>query len=297
MVAGDAGEMRARASASYRPESAGERSPLVVEAVRHPLLAPEQEVELARRAEAGDGEALYRLVASHLRYVIKIARGYRGWGPPMSDLIQEGTLGLIQAIRRFDPERGVRLSTYATWSIRAAIQDHVLQSWSMVRLGTSNAQKMLALALRRNADGAIRGEGDPGDDRLARLAKRFNSSAAEVARMARRMAGRDYSLDQLTAVGRAFIDRLASELPSPEQWLAQVSEQRYLREAVRRALTKLSPREQFIIRKRYFEEAKQTFEMIGRELGISKDRVRQLEAGALAKLEPLLRPVLTTVQP
>lgn len=280
-----------------RAKLGGGRSPLVVEAARHPLLEREQEIELARRAEAGDGEALHRLVASHLRYVIKIARGYRGWGLPMSDLIQEGTLGLIQAISRFDPDRGARLSTYATWSIRAAIQDHVLQSWSMVRLGTTNAQKMLAFALRRKAADWTRNEADSGDDRLARLARRFNSSATEVARIARRMAGRDGSLDQIGAAGRALIDRLASELPSPEQWLAQASEQRYLGEAVRRALAKLTPREQLVIRKRYFEEAKHTFEAIGRDLGVSKDRVRQLEAAALAKLEPLLRPALAAIRP
>jgi RNA polymerase sigma-32 factor len=271
-------------------------NPLIDEAARHPLLQADEEIELARRAGNGDGEALHRLVGSHLRYVIKIARGYRGWGLPMNDLIQEGTLGLIQAVRRFDPERGVRLSTYAMWSIRGAIQEHVLHSWSMVRLGTGNAHKMLALALRRVADDLARCETDPADDRIARLAKQFNSTAAEVVRLARRMTGRDTSLDQPAAAGPAPIDRLRSELPSPEHVVAQVSEQRFLGEAIKRALAVLTPREQLVIRKRYFEDAKHTFEAIGRELGVSKDRVRQLEARALAKLQDLLRPALAGIR-
>jgi RNA polymerase sigma-32 factor len=271
-------------------------NPLIGEAARHPLLQADEEIELARRAGEGDGEALYRLVGSHLRYVIKIARGYRSWGLPMNDLIQEGTLGLIQAVRRFDPERGVRLSTYAMWSIRGAIQEHVLHSWSLVRLGTGNAQKMLALALRRVADDLTRCDTDPADDRIARLARQFNSTAAEVVRLARRMTGRDGSLDQPHGAGAAAIDRLDSGSPSPEHVVAQASEQRFLSEAIKRALAMLTPREQLVIRKRYFDDAKHTFEAIGRELGVSKDRARQLEARALANLQDLLRPALVGIR-
>ena len=266
-------------------------NPLIDEAVRQPLLASAEEKELARRAEAGDEEALRRLVTSHLRFVIAIARRYRGWGLPMNELIQQGALGLVQAVRRFDPERGVRLSTYAMWSIRSAIQEHVLHSWSMVRLGTSNAQKMLALRLRRIAEELTHGEGDAGDDRIARLAEKFNATAAEVARLARRMTGRDRSLDQPLVVGPAPIDRLACERASPEQALAEAREQHALVTALRAAIAQLTPREQMVIRKRYFDDAKQTFEAIGRELGVSKDRARQLEVRALAKLQALLSPV------
>lgn len=265
------------------------RNPLVAEAVRHPLLAREEELELARRVEAGDGEALSRLVGSHLRYVIAIARRYRGWGLPMNDLIQEGTLGLVQAVRRFDPERGVRLSTYAMWPIRQAIQEHVLQSWSAVRLGTSNAQRMLALRLRRFADDLAGGDGETADDRLASLARQFNATAAEVARLARRMTGRDTSLDQLTESGHTGLDHLASDLPSPEQIAAEAGVQRLLGAA----LAALSPREQLVIRKRYLDDARHTFEAIGRELGVSRDRARQLEAKALARLQELLAPLRT----
>jgi RNA polymerase sigma-32 factor len=269
------------------------RNPLIYEAVRQPLLEPAEEVELARRAEAGDQQATHRLVASHLRFVIAIAKRYRGWGLPMNELIQQGALGLVQAVRRFNPERGVRLSTYAEWWIRSAIQDHVLLSWSVVRLGTSNAQKMLALKLRRIAEELAYVEGDPSDDRIAKLAEKFNATAAEVARLARRMTGRDGSLDQPMASGLAPVDRLVSEQATAEQTLADHGEQRALADALQTAVAGLSPREQLVIRKRYLDEAKQTFEAIGRELGVSKDRARQLEARALAKLQEMLGPVVT----
>ena len=268
------------------------RNPLIDEAARQPLLAPAEEDELARRAEAGDQEAVHRLVTSHLRFVIAIAKRYRGWGLPMNELIQQGALGLVQAVRRFDPERGVRLSTYAMWWIRSAIQDHVLHSWSVVRLGTSNAQKMLALKLRRIAEDLAHVEGDPADDRIAKLAEKFNATAAEVARLARRMTGRDGSLDQPSASGPAPIDQLASEQATPEQVLARDGEHRALATALRAAMAELTPREQLVIHKRYFEDARQTFEAIGRELGVSKDRARQLEARALDKLQEMLGPVV-----
>ena len=266
-------------------------NPLVEAAIRQPLLAPAEERELARRAEAGDEEALHRLVTSHLRLVIAIARRYRGWGLPMNELIQQGALGLVRAVRRFDPERGVRLSTYAMWSIRSDIQEHVLHSWSMVRLGTSTAQKMLALRLRRIAGEAISSDGEAADRSVARLAERFNATAAEVARLARRMTGRDRSLDQPVAAGVASIDELPCPQATPEQALAEAGERRLLANALHQAIAALTPREQAVIRKRYFEDARQTFEAIGRELGVSKDRARQLEARALAKLQAMISPV------
>ncbi|MBL8668748.1 MAG: sigma-70 family RNA polymerase sigma factor [Rhodospirillales bacterium] len=266
-------------------------NPLIEAAIHQPLLAPAEEKELARRAEAGDEEALRRLVTSHLRFVIAIARRYRGWGLPMNELIQQGALGLVQAVRRFDPERGVRLSTYAMWSIRSAIQEHVLHSWSMVRLGTSTAQKMLALRLRRIAEEVAQGDGETTDPRIARLAERFNATASEVARLARRMTGRDRSLDQQACAGPAAIDRLACPQATPEQALAEADDHRLLASTLGAAIAALTPREQVVIRKRYFEDVKQTFEAIGRELGVSKDRARQLEVRALAKLQAMISPV------
>ena len=271
------------------------QSPLIHEAARQPLLAPAEEVELARRAEAGDQEAVHRLVGSHLRMVISVAKGYRGWGLPLNELVQQGAYGLVQAVRRFDPERGVRLSTYAMWWVRSAIQDHVLHSWSAVRLGTSNAQKMLALRLRRIAGDMIGAETDPADDRIARLAEKFNATAADVVRLARRMTGRDGSLDDPAPGGLAPIDRLASEQATPEQALARDTERRLITDALSAALAKLTPRERLVIHKRYLDDAKQTFDAIGRELGVSKDRARQLEARALAKLAEMLRPVVASL--
>ena len=276
----------------------GERRGLLAAAVDEPVLGRDEERELARRAEAGDADAAGRLIASHLRFVIKIARRYRGSGLPMSDLIQEGTVGLIRAVRRFNPDRGVRLSTYAMWWIRSAIQDHVMHSWSLVRMGTTNAQKAMILRLRQVTAELIGGAEGLSDEITARLAKSFGATANEVATLARRLAGGDWSLDQpMAGPGgdgdqRTWMDCLASDAPTPEQAVAEASERRFVSEIVGKALAMLPPREQLVIRKRYFEEVRQTFEAIGRELGVSKDRVRQLETRALAKLRELLQPAL-----
>ena len=274
----------------------GERRGLLAAAVDEPVLGRDEERELARRAEAGDADAAGRLIASHLRFVIKIARRYRGSGLPMSDLIQEGTVGLIRAVRRFNPDRGVRLSTYAMWWIRSAIQDHVMHSWSLVRMGTTNAQKAMILRLRQMTAEFIGGAEGLSDEITARLAKSFGATANEVATLARRLAGGDWSLDQPMAGPdgdqRTWMDCLTSDAPTPEQAVAEASERRFVSEIVGKALAMLPPREQLVIRKRYFEDVRQTFEAIGRELGVSKDRVRQLETRALAKLRELLQPAL-----
>ena len=274
----------------------GIRRGLLAAAVDEPVLGRDEERELARRAEAGDADAAGRLIASHLRFVIKIARRYRGSGLPMSDLIQEGTVGLIRAVRRFNPDRGVRLSTYAMWWIRSAIQDHVMHSWSLVRMGTTNAQKAMILRLRQVTAELIGGAEGLSDEITARLAKSFGATANEVATLARRLAGGDWSLDQPMAGPdgdqRTWMDCLTSDAPTPEQAVAEANERRFVSDIVGKALAMLPPREQLVIRKRYFEEVRQTFEAIGRELGVSKDRVRQLETRALAKLRELLQPAL-----
>lgn len=267
------------------------------QAAREPILGDEEERELARRAEAGDVDAGRRLVSSHLRMVIRIARAYRGSGLPMADLVQEGAIGLIHAVRRFNPDKGVRLSTYAMWWVRAAIQDHVMHSWSMVRIGTSNAQKGLFLRLRQATAELLGGPEDLGEELAARLARSFDTTAAEVRALARRVALGDQSLDQVGEDaagrdGRSRLERMASADPNPEESLVAASESRFLGDLVDRALAMLPPREALIIRKRYLEEARQTFEAIGREIGLSKDRVRQLEAHALEKLRDILRPSL-----
>jgi RNA polymerase sigma-32 factor len=247
---------------------------------------------LTVRAGAGDADAIERLVGSHLGYVIGIARRYRGWGLPMNDLIQEGLVGLMQAVRRFDPNHDVRLSTYAVWWIRSSIQEYVLRSWSMVRVGTSNAQRLLALRLKACAHDVLAADPWSVESGSGALAKRFGTTASEVQRIARRMVGRDTSVEDTGAGSRSLLDRLVCELPTPEQVVAQISEARFVKQAMESALAQLPHREQVILRRRYFDEAKHTFAAIGRELGLSKDRVRQLESLALARMADVLRPVL-----
>ena len=255
-----------------------------------PLLGREEELELARRAGQGDGAAIDRLIRSHARFVIKMARGYRQTGVPMSDLIQEGMIGLVQAIRKFNPEKEARLATYAKWWVRAAMQDHVVRSWSLVRLSTSSAQKSLFLQVRRLTSELLEGADALGDDIAARLADRFGTTATDVLNLARRVGYRDRSLDgPISSDGEGcWLDQLPSDAPSPEEQLERSGERRAVGELIAAALAKLPAREQVIIRKRYLEEAKETFASIGRELDLSKDRVRQLEARALDSLRELL---------
>ncbi len=259
-------------------------------------LAREEELELVERAGSGDEAALRRLVDAHYGYVVAIARRYRGWGAPMSDLLQEGVVGLMQAVRRFRPDGGARLSTYAVWWIRSAIQEHALKSWSVVRIGTGNATRTLALKLRHLA-GELAGGGSDGEAKIAELASRFGTTVAEVKRLAGRLTTPDLSLDSVSqpmadaaVAGRALIDRLVSDWPTPEHVLAEIGEARVVGQRLAAALAALSERERFIIRERYYGEARQTFAAIGRQLGVSKDRARQLEAAALKKLAALLAP-------
>ena len=257
-------------------------------------LDPEVEGGLVLLGRQGDAEAMRRLIASQLRAVVAIARRYRSSGVPMADLVQEGVIGVIQAVRRFNPERGVRLSTYATWWIRAAIQDYVVRSASMVRIGTTNTQKALFLRLRRMAEDLRAGAESVSDGLATKLAQSFNTTIADVMTLARRVGG-DRSLDQplADADGHSVTlgDLLPAQTPSPEAAVSERLDRRLWRDALAGALRALPPRERLIIQRRYIEEARHTFEAIGREIGVSKDRVRQLEARALARLRLVLAPL------
>ena len=262
------------------------------------FLEKEEERELAVLAGKGDKEATDRLVTSHLNYVIKLARGYRRSGVPMSDLIQEGVIGLVQAVKRFNPDKKVRLSTYAMWWIRASMQDHIVRSWSLVRLSTTSAQKSLYLNLRRLTVDLFDGADALSDEIILRLAERFETTTTEVRNLARRISSKDQSLDT-QALGHGdggWLDILASNQPNAEEILAAKGDKMQLRNIIKKALSNLSDREQFIIRHRYLTEAKKTFAAIGLELNLSKDRVRQLEACALKTLEDLLGPILAQNQ-
>jgi len=267
---------------------------------RLPYLTPDEERELALRSAAGDESAAERLVASHLRVVVRIARSYGRFGLPVNDLIQEGTVGLIQAVRKFNPDSGARLGTYAMWWIRAAIQDYVVRSWSLVRVGKTAAHKALFFALKKVAAELKVGSDGINEDMLAKLAARFDMPAVEVSGLARRIAGFDQSLDTPLSGGRGesygeetetFLDRLPAEQPTPEEAAEERSIGRMWTAMIDRALTMLPAREAAIIRQRHMSEVAPTFEAIGRELGISKDRVRQLEKRALVKLREVLQPL------
>lgn len=262
------------------------------------LLGREEERELARLAEGGDAAAAEKLITSHLGFVVNVAKGYRRSGVPMSDLVQEGVVGLVQAVKKFNPDMDARLSTYARWWIRASIQDYIVRSWSLVRLSTSSAQKSLFLNLRRKTTELLDGADALSDTLAAQLAERFETTAADVKNLARRVAQRDQSLNTPLSNDSAssWLDLLRSDAPSPEDQLAEESETSALSELMALALESLPDRERFIIRNRYFTEAKQTFASIGRELNLSKDRVRQLEARALEKLREFLEPGLAERQ-
>jgi RNA polymerase sigma-32 factor len=261
-------------------------------AQQQPMLSAEEERSLAQKSRKGDAAAAARLVTSHLRFVIRIARAYRSYGLPMADLVQEGTVGLIHAVRRFNPDQGNRFATYAMWWIRAAIQDHVVRSWSLVRIGTTSAQRNLFLHLRRRAGAMIYGEDGLSDPIATRLAKRFGMPIGDVLTLARRTFTQDRSLNVPAddRGQRQWLDAVTDMRPNPEERLAELSHQRFWRRLVARALGSLPPREQIIIRRRYLSEGKATFDVLSHDLGLSKERVRQLEASALGKLASALRP-------
>ncbi len=268
---------------------------------RLPYLSVEEERDLALRCRAGDRMAEARLVLSHLRMVVKLARVYRRYGASLQDLMQEGTIGLIQAIRKFDPQRDNRLSTYAMWWIRAAMQEHVVRSWSLVRLGKSAAHRALFFSLRKLDQADAAAEPQP-ESPLAKLMEKGRLPAAEIMAMLRRLSAPDLSLDapppgSATAGPEreeTFGERLATPLPSPEEMVADTRLQGLWTGLLAKALKLLPDREAHIIRARHLGDSAPTFEAIGRELGISKDRVRQLEQRALAKLRAALGPALLT---
>lgn len=264
-------------------------------ALHLPCLTAEEERELARRSAAGDDVAAERLIRTHLKMVVKVARAYGRFGLPVNDLIQEGTIGLIQAVRKFNPERDVRLSTYAAWWIRAAIQDYVVRSWSLVRVGKTAAHRALFFAIKRMAADLKTGADALSDEVLTRLAARFDLPKTEVSGFAGRICGLDQSLDVPVgddADADTMLDRLPGDQASPEEIVAEGSTGKLLHSLVDRALAVLPAREATIIRRRHLSDAAPTFEAIGRELGISKDRVRQLEKRALERLRDVLSPLV-----
>lgn len=260
---------------------------------KFPMLEPEQEFRLAKRwREDGDVDAAHELVTSHLRLVAKIAMGYRGYGLPLAELISEGNVGLMQAVKRFDPDRGFRLATYAMWWIRAAIQEYILHSWSLVKMGTTAAQKKLFFNLRR-LKGQLQAidEGDLAPEMVAEIAKRLDVPEKDVISMNRRLASQDHSLNApLHAEGDGtWQDRLADESDDQETRLGARQELESRRALLATAMGSLNRRERHIIAERRLAEHPKTLEDLSQEYGISRERVRQIEVRAFEKLQKAVR--------
>ncbi len=261
---------------------------------KFPLLTPEDEYMFAKRLkEHGDAEAARRLVTSHLRLVAKIAMGYRGYGLPVSEIISEGNVGLMQAVKRFDPDKGFRLATYAMWWIRAAIQEYVLRSWSIVKMGTTAAQKKLFFNLRKAKShiGAIE-DGDLTPGHTATLADQLGVTEKEVTDMNRRLSGPDSSLNApLRSESESeWQDWLADDTIDQETRLAEREERGDRHEALSNALDTLSERERDIIQERRLKEEPATLEELSQKYGVSRERVRQIEVRAFEKLQAAMRP-------
>ena len=252
---------------------------------RYPVLTRQQETELALRfRDHGDLEAEQKLITSNLRFVIKVALGYRNYGVRLMDLIQEGNIGLMKAVERYDPDKGYRLISYAIWWIRAYIQNYIIRSWSLVKIGTTQAQRKLFYRISDLPEAL-----DPDDrqENVAKLALRINVTENEVKDMAARLKAHDLSLDDLIGDRSrdSFADTLKDSTPDQEEVLSELQEREDLKEWADRALESLNPREKYIVEKRILSEEPVTLKELGRHFGITRERARQIERSALEKLK------------
>ena len=260
--------------------------------MQQPLLEREHEVELATKwRDEGDDRAMHELVMAYARIVVSAASRYRYYGLSNGDLIQEGNIGLMQAAKRFDPDRGVRFSTYAAWWIRASIQDHILRNWSIVRTGTTAAHKSLFFKLRRLRARIGEAYGGPlSHEGRQKIAETIGVTVADVTVMEQRLSGADGSLNAAVSQESESEaqDFLADDRPNPEQVVIELHDGEVLSRWLNDALSELSPRERLIIMKRRLQDDGATLEQLGGVLGVSKERVRQLEHRALKKLKKSL---------
>jgi RNA polymerase sigma-32 factor len=260
---------------------------------KFPMLEPEEEYMLAKRwKEHEESEAAHRLVTSHLRLVAKIAMGYRGYGLPLSELISEGNVGMMQAVKRFDPDRGFRLATYAMWWIRAAIQEYILHSWSLVKMGTTAAQKKLFFNLRK-LKGQLQAveDGDLSPENLKKIATELDVPEADVISMNRRLASPDHSLNATIRQDSEgeWQDWLVDETESQETKLGERQELGLRRDLLEKALTHLNERERHILGERRLKDNPTTLEDLSQQYGISRERVRQIEVRAFEKLQKAIK--------
>jgi len=262
---------------------------------KFPMLEPEQEYMLAKAwVDHEDTDAAHQLVTSHLRLAAKIAMGYRGYGLPTAEVISEANVGLMQAVKRFDPEKGFRLSTYAMWWIRASIQEYILRSWSLVKMGTTAAQKKLFFNLRKakNKIGAIE-EGELRPENVAKIAEQLNVTEKEVISMNRRMAGGDASLNaQIKSDGDGqaeWQDWLEDESADQAADLAERDELEGRRELLIESMRELNDRERHILTERKLKDSPVTLEELSVVYDVSRERIRQIEVRAFEKLQKKMR--------
>ena len=260
---------------------------------KFPILEAEEEFLLAKNwTEREDTEAAHKLVTSHLRLVAKIAMGYRGYGLPLGDLISEGNVGLMQAVKRFDPDKGFRLSTYAMWWIKASIQEYILRTWSLVKIGTTAAQKKLFFNLRK-IKGQLQAidEGDLSPENVQKISERLNVTETEVVSMNRRLSGPDNSLNApLAADGDGeWQDWLVDDSANQEEVLGEVEELAGRRKLLANSLTSLNERERYIFVERRLTENPKTLEELSEEYNISRERVRQIEVRAFEKVQKSIK--------
>ncbi len=280
----------ARSNQMPIPSGEGGLSRYLEEIRRFPMLEPQEEYMLAKSwREHGDRDAAHRLVTSHLRLVAKIAMGYRGYGLPISEVISEGNVGLMQAVKRFEPEKGFRLATYAMWWIRASIQEYILRSWSLVKMGTTAAQKKLFFNLRKaKSQISALEDGDLRPDQVKQIATKLGVTEQEVVDMNRRLSG-DASLNaplrEDADGGGEWQDWLVDDQDDQESTLAEHEELENRRSALAGALTVLNERERRIFEARRLAEDPVTLEELAAEFGVSRERVRQIEVRAFEKVQ------------
>jgi RNA polymerase sigma-32 factor len=267
----------------------GNLSRYLEEIQKFPMLKASEEYTLARSwRENDDTVAAHKLVTSHLRLVAKIAMGYRGYGLPVAELISEGNIGMMQAVKRFDPERGFRLATYAMWWIKASIQEYILHSWSLVKIGTTAAQKKLFFNLRR-LKGQMQAidDGDLSPETVEAIATRLEVSEKEVISMNGRLSGPDHSLNAPKIVDGdgEWQDWLEDESQNQEQSLAETEELDKRTKLLNEAMERLDTRERHILSQRKLIDTPLTLDELSKEYGISRERVRQIEARAFEKLQ------------
>lgn len=266
-------------------------------AMKAELLDAETELRLAYAwRDHRDEEALHRLVTAYMRLAISMAAKFKRYGAPMNDLIQEAGLGLMKAADKFDPDRGVRFSTYAVWWIKASIQDYVMRNWSMVRTGSTSSQKSLFFNMRRvqtriEREAMAAGQNLDKHQLLQMIATEVGVPLHDVEMMEGRLAGSDYSLNATQSIedeGREWIDTLEDDSEQAADLVEHARDRAQLREWLLNALSSLNERERFIVRERKLRDEPRTLESLGEELGLSKERVRQLEAAAFAKMRKSL---------